>query len=252
MEKVFSGRVWLMRRDIDTDIIIPTQYLGLPMAEMCRHVFEPLYPGLAEQIQPGDIIVAGPNFGCGSSREMAPEAMKTAGIRCVIAPSFARIFFRNSYNNGMLLLENDELYQHVQNGDTVTVDLERLCVVFGDKEFRIPQIPDNLLEIVENGGLVQTCEKENRLAAEGKLPEKKPLPPAPEYTGEHTLAEKILMRNTHSASLRPGDIVMAGPTACSCWTSTPAPSIRSSRAWAIRSWPPRRRTASSTTTRCPA
>ena len=211
MEKVFSGRVWLMRRDIDTDIIIPTQYLGLPMAEMCRHVFEPLYPGLAEQIQPGDIIVAGPNFGCGSSREMAPEAMKTAGIRCVIAPSFARIFFRNSYNNGMLLLENDELYQHVRNGDTVTVDLERLCVVFGDKEFRIPQIPDNLLEIVENGGLVQTCEKENRLAAEGKLPEKKPLPPAPEYTGEHTLAEKILMRNTHSASLRPGDIVMARP-----------------------------------------
>ena len=172
MEKVFSGRVWRMRRDIDTDIIIPTQYLGMPMAEMCRHVFEPLYPGLAEQIQPGDIIVAGPNFGCGSSREMAPEAMKTAGIRCVIAPSFARIFFRNSYNNGMLLLENDELYQHVQNGDTVTVDLERLCVVFGDREFRIPQIPDNLLEIVENGGLVQTCEKENRLAAEGKLPER--------------------------------------------------------------------------------
>ena len=125
-------------------------------------------------------------------------------------------------------------------------------MVFGDKEFRIPQIPDNLLEIVENGGLVQTCEKENRLAAEGKLPEKKPLPPAPEYTGEHTLAEKILMRNTHSASLRPGDIVMARPTACSCWTSTPAPSIRSSRAWATRSWPTRRRTASSTTTRCPA
>ena len=109
MEKRFSGRVWLMRKDIDTDIIAPTQILGLPMEEMIKHIFEPLYPDLAAQIQQGDIIVAGPNFGCGSSREMAPEAMKVAGIRCVIAPSFARIFFRNSYNNGMLLLENDEL-----------------------------------------------------------------------------------------------------------------------------------------------
>ena len=96
MEKVFSGRVWTMRRDIDTDIIIPTQYLGLPMPEMCKHVFEPPVPRARRPAQAGDIIVAGPNFGCGSSREMAPEAMKNAGIRCVIAPSFARIFFRNS------------------------------------------------------------------------------------------------------------------------------------------------------------
>ncbi len=211
MEKVFSGRVWTMRRDIDTDIIIPTQYLGLPMPEMCKHVFEPLYPELAARLKQGDIIVAGPNFGCGSSREMAPEAMKNAGIRCVIAPSFARIFFRNSFNNGMLLLENDELYKHVKDGETVTVDLERLCVVHNGTDYPIPKIPDNLLEIVENGGLVQTCEKENRLASEGRLPERAELPPEPEYVGEHTLAEKILMRNTHSASLRPGDIVMARP-----------------------------------------
>lgn len=212
MEKVFSGRVWLMRKDIDTDIIMPTQYLGLPMNEMVKYIFEPLYPDLAAQVQPGDIIVAGPNFGCGSSREMAPEAMKTAGIRCVIAPSFARIFFRNSFNNGMLLLENDELYQHVQNGDTVTVNLEKMCVIWEDKEFPIPRIPENLLEIVENGGLVKTCEKENRMEAEGMLPRRQPMAEEPAYTGEHTLAEKILMRNTHSASLRPGDIVMAQPT----------------------------------------
>lgn len=210
MIKKFSGRIWLMRKDIDTDIIMPTQYLGLPMEEMVKHVFEPLYPELAGQIQPGDIIVAGPNFGCGSSREMAPEAMKTAGIRCVIAPSFARIFFRNSYNNGMLLLENDELYKHVKDGDTVTVDLERLCLIWNGQEFPIPKIPDNLLEIVENGGLVKTCEKENR---EGIRPGGlEPLSPEPEYTGEHSLAEKILMHNTHSASLKPGDIVMARPT----------------------------------------
>ena len=210
MIKKFSGRVWLMRKDIDTDIIMPTQYLGLPMDEMVKHVFEPLYPELAGQIREGDIIVAGPNFGCGSSREMAPEAMKTAGIRCVIAPSFARIFFRNSYNNGMLLLENDQLYKHVKNGDTVSVDLEKLCVTCNGKEFSIPKIPDNLLNIVENGGLVKTCEKEIR---EGIKPGGlEALPEEPEYTESHTLAEKILMRNTHSADLKPGDIVMARPT----------------------------------------
>lgn len=211
MEKVFSSRIWLMRRDIDTDIIIPTQYLGLPMEEMKKYVFEPLYPDLAAKLQPGDIIVAGPNFGCGSSREMAPEVMKTAGIRCVIAPSFARIFFRNAINNGMLLLENDELYKHVKDGDTVTVDLENLCVVHEGQRYPIPQIPENLLEIIENGGLVKTCELENRRLREGTLKPRAGLPPEPVYTGEHTLAEKILMHNTHSASLRPGDIVMARP-----------------------------------------
>lgn len=211
MKKVFSGRVWLMRRDIDTDIIIPTQYLGLPMEEMKRCVFEPLYPDLAARLQEGDIIVAGPNFGCGSSREMAPEVMKTAGITCVIAPSFARIFFRNAINNGILLLENDELYRHVQNGDTVTVDLEKMCVGWNKQEFSIPQIPENLLHIIEHGGLVKTCKAENRMLQEGTLKPRAPIPPEPAYTGEHTLAEKILMRNTHAASLRPGDIVMAQP-----------------------------------------
>lgn len=212
MNKVFSGRVWLMRNDIDTDIIMPTQYLGLPMEEMIKYVFEPLYPDLASQLQQGDIIVAGPNFGCGSSREMAPEAMKNAGINCVIAPSFARIFFRNSINNGMLLLENDELYKHVKNGDTVTVNLERMCVIHEGTEYAIPRIPDNLLKIIEAGGLVKTCELENKLEKEGKLPARESLPPEPQYVGDHTLAEKILMHNTHTASLRPGDIVMAQPT----------------------------------------
>lgn len=212
MNKRFSGRVWLMRKDIDTDIIAPTQYLGLPMEELIKYIFEPLYPDLAAQIQQGDIIVAGPNFGCGSSREMAPEAMKVAGIRCVIAPSFARIFFRNSFNNGMLLLENDELYKHVQNGDTVTVDLDKLCVEWNRQEFPIPKIPDNLLQIVENGGLVKTCELENEKKARGEAVDAAPLPPEPVYEENHTLAEKILMRNTHAASLHPGDLIVARPT----------------------------------------
>lgn len=211
MEKKFSGRVWLMRKDIDTDIIAPTQYLGLPMDQLIQHLFEPLYPQLASQIQQGDIIVAGPNFGCGSSREMAPEAMKIAGIRCVIAPSFARIFFRNSFNNGMLLLENDELYKYVKNGDTVTVDLENMLVTWNGQDFSLPSIPDNLLEIVENGGLVKTCEMENRQKQSEQAKVQAAAPKESKYQSGHTLAEKILMRNTHTASLRPGDIVMAKP-----------------------------------------
>ena len=104
MEK-FTGKVWVLGDDIDTDIIIPTEYLALPTVEdMKQYGFSPLRPELASQIKEGDIIVAGKNFGCGSSREQAPEIIKALKIKCVIAKSFARIFFRNSINNGLLLI----------------------------------------------------------------------------------------------------------------------------------------------------
>ena len=93
----FTGRVWVLGDDIDTDIIIPTEYLALKtIDDMKQYGFSPLRPELAGQIQKGDIIVAGKNFGCGSSREQAPEIIKAMGVQCVIAKSFARIFFRNS------------------------------------------------------------------------------------------------------------------------------------------------------------
>ena len=99
----FTGKVWVLGDDIDTDIIIPTEYLALKtIDDMKQYGFSPLRPELAAQIKPGDIIVAGKNFGCGSSREQAPEIIKALGIQCVIAKSFARIFFRNSINNGLL------------------------------------------------------------------------------------------------------------------------------------------------------
>ena len=99
MEK-FTGKVWVLDDDIDTDIIIPTEYLALKtIDDMKQYGFSPLRPELAGQIQKGDIIVAGKNFGCGSSREQAPEIIKALEIQCVIAKSFARIFFRNSINN---------------------------------------------------------------------------------------------------------------------------------------------------------
>lgn len=103
----FTGKVWVLGDDIDTDIIIPTEYLALKTVDdMKKYAFSPLRPELAGQIGDGDIIVAGKNFGCGSSREQAPEIIKHLNIRCVIAKSFARIFFRNSINNGLLLPEN--------------------------------------------------------------------------------------------------------------------------------------------------
>ena len=118
----FTGKVWLLGDDIDTDIIIPTEYLALPSVEdMKKYAFSPLRPELAGQIEEGDIIVAGKNFGCGSSREQAPEIIKQLGVRCVIAKSFARIFFRNAINNGLLLIENKDLRDDLTEGDRKSV-----------------------------------------------------------------------------------------------------------------------------------
>ena len=118
----YTGKVWVLGDDIDTDIIIPTEYLALKTIEdMKQYGFSPLRPELAGQIKPGDIIVAGKNFGCGSSREQAPEVIKALGIPCIIAKSFARIFYRNALNNGLLLLEQPELHDVVKEGDTITV-----------------------------------------------------------------------------------------------------------------------------------
>ena len=116
----FKGKVWVLGDDIDTDIIIPTEYLALPTVEdMKQYGFSPLRPELAGQIGEGDIIVAGSNFGCGSSREQAPEIIKALKVKCVIAKSFARIFFRNSINNGLLLIENDKIQDIVKEGDVL-------------------------------------------------------------------------------------------------------------------------------------
>ena len=107
----FTGKVWVLGDDIDTDIIIPTEYLALKtIDDMKQYGFSPLRPELAGQIQKGDIIVAGKNFGCGSSREQAPGVLKALGVKAVIAKSFARIFFRNSINNGLLLIEQPDLH----------------------------------------------------------------------------------------------------------------------------------------------
>lgn len=160
MEK-FSGKVWVLGDDIDTDIIIPTEYLALKTVDdMKKYAFSPLRPELASQIGDGDIIVAGKNFGCGSSREQAPEIIKHLNVKCVIAKSFARIFFRNSINNGLLLIENPDLHDDIKEGDIIEVTLNEK-ITYNGKDYEIHSLPDNLMDIINAGGLVKAMQKRN-------------------------------------------------------------------------------------------
>lgn len=154
--RALEGRVWKFGDDIDTDIIIPTQHLSYASwEEVKRHMFEPLRPELAQEIREGDILVAGSNFGCGSSREQAAEVIATSGIRCIIAKSFARIFFRNAINNGVLLIECPALPDHVREGDTLKVIIND-CILHQGKRYPIPRMPENLYRLILAGGLVKS------------------------------------------------------------------------------------------------
>ena len=161
--EAFTGKVWVLGDDIDTDIIIPTEYLALKtIDDMKQYSFSPLRPELAGLIEKGDIIVAGKNFGCGSSREQAPEIIKALGISCVIAKSFARIFFRNSINNGLLLIEQPDLHDDIKEGDTITVKMNE-HVDYNGKTYPIAALPENLMDIIQAGGLVKAMRKRNGL-----------------------------------------------------------------------------------------
>lgn len=163
MNEKFTAKVWVLGDDIDTDIIIPTEYLALKTVEdMKPYAFSPLRPELAAQIAPGDIIIAGKNFGCGSSREQAPEIIKALGVKCVVAKSFARIFFRNAINNGLLLIENPDLYDAVSEGDEVEVRVNE-GITHKGTTYPIASLPQNLVEIIEAGGLVKAMRRRNGL-----------------------------------------------------------------------------------------
>ncbi len=164
MSNTFTAKIWVLGDDIDTDIILPTEYLALKSVEdMKPYAFSPLRPELAGLIQPGDMIVAGKNFGCGSSREQAPEVVKALGISCVVAKSYARIFFRNAINNGLLLIENADLYDAVTEGDLATVTPGKQ-IEYNGRIFEIASLPDNLMEILNAGGLVKAMRKRNGLS----------------------------------------------------------------------------------------
>ena len=162
----FRAKVRKLRDDIDTDIIIPTEYLAFEtIDEMKLFAFSPLRPDLAAKISVGDVIVAGNNFGCGSSREQAPEVIKALGIKAIIANSFARIFFRNAINNGLMLIECPGLSESVEEGDEITVRVGK-DIVFGEKSFPTAELPADLLAIIDAGGLVKAMRRKNGLDQE--------------------------------------------------------------------------------------
>ncbi len=152
-----SGRVFKFGDDINTDVIIPARYLNTTdPKELASHCMEGARPGFVNEVSPGDIVVAGKNFGCGSSREHAPVALKAAGISCIIAKSFARIFFRNSFNTGLPLLESAEASEKIEEGDNVEVDMSSGIIRNKTKneEYRAQPIPGFMRELIETGGLI--------------------------------------------------------------------------------------------------
>lgn len=153
----FEGKVFRYGRDIDTDVIIPARYLNTSdPQELAKHCMEDLDQTFVERVQPGDIIVADENFGCGSSREHAPISIKAAGVDAVIAKSFARIFYRNAINTGLAIMECPEAVDAINDGDTVKVDTETGTIVdeTTGQTFQAQPFPPFIAEIISSGGLV--------------------------------------------------------------------------------------------------
>lgn len=155
---VFTGNAIKYGDNIDTDVIIPARYLNtFDPKELASHCMEDVDPDFINKRKPGDIMVAGYNFGCGSSREHAPIAIKAAGISCVIASTFARIFFRNAINIGLPILECKEAAQDIENGDQVRVDLTSGTIenITKGKVYTAAPFPEFMQQIIANGGLVE-------------------------------------------------------------------------------------------------
>ncbi len=155
-----KGRVWKFGDNIDTDIIIPAQYLALTdPKKLGEHCMEPLMPMFHQQVKPGDIIVSGYNFGCGSSREHAPIALSALGIPIVIAKTFARIFYRNAFNKGLALLEAD-ITEHVETGEEIEIDISTGLIKCRSVEIQAKSIPPFMVELINAGGLINHLKKQ--------------------------------------------------------------------------------------------
>jgi len=154
---MMKGQVWKFGNDVDTDQIIPSQYLLLPtVEEMKQYTFEPLDKEFATKIAKGDIIVAGDNFGSGSSREQAPLVLKALGVSAVVAKSFARIFFRNAINIGLPVVICKDIYDSVDNQDTLEIDVQQGNIrnLKTDEIFISTKLPAHVMNILEAGGLI--------------------------------------------------------------------------------------------------
>ncbi len=157
---IIEGRVWKFGDDVNTDYIISGRYKfkTLDMKELAKHVFEDIRPDFAKKVREGDIIVAGRNFGCGSSREQAPLAIKYSGVSAVIAKSFARIFYRNSINIGLFVFECENI-DGIEEKDVVRIDVGKGYIICKEKSFKIKPMPKFMLEILKEGGIVSYIKK---------------------------------------------------------------------------------------------
>ncbi|MBL0708230.1 MAG: 3-isopropylmalate dehydratase small subunit [Sulfurimonas sp.] len=157
-----EGKVWTFGKDIDTDLIIAARYLNTSVPEeLAKHVMEDSDPEFVKKMSEGDIIVAGENFGCGSSREHAPIALKAAGIAAIIAPTFARIFYRNAFNMGLPIFELDKSSE-ISEGDVVEVNMDVGTVTnkTTDKTYSFSPIPEFMQELIDAGGLMNFAKNE--------------------------------------------------------------------------------------------
>ncbi len=166
-----TGRVWKYGDNVNTDVIYPGRYTYqiLKPEEMAKHALEDLDPEFAARVRPGDVIVAGKNFGCGSSREQAAACLKYAGVQAVIARSFARIYFRNAINLGLAVLQSDEACDALEKGDTVDIDFAAGEIRSERGTFRFLPLPESVLGVLKAGGLLEYT-KEKLSSAEAARP----------------------------------------------------------------------------------
>jgi 3-isopropylmalate/(R)-2-methylmalate dehydratase small subunit len=163
--EIIQGQVWKYGDDVNTDVIFPGKYTYTVQEpeEMAAHALEDLDPTFRDLVRAGDIIVAGKNWGCGSSREQAVICLKQIGIEAIIAESFARIYYRNCINNALLAIECPQVVALVESGDLVQIDLEESKIITGDETVGFSPLPPSVQEIFKHGGLVEYTK--NRLKA---------------------------------------------------------------------------------------
>ena len=155
------GKIFRFHHDVDTDQIIASQYLLYPtIDEMKDHAFESLDPDFPRKVRPGDFVVAGENFGCGSSREQAPSVLKALGVKAVVAKSFARIFYRNAINIGLPVIVCRDLYEAVEDGQDMELDMEAGTISCEGNTYGCTRLPEKMQEILNQGGLIASLNRD--------------------------------------------------------------------------------------------
>jgi 3-isopropylmalate dehydratase small subunit len=166
---LLRGKVWKFGNDIDTDAIIPARYLNTSdPKELAKHLMEDADKEFPGKVKPGDILVAGKNFGCGSSREHAPIAIKAAGIQAVIAKNFARIFYRNAFNIGLPIFESADASENIKEMDEVEIDADKGIIrnLTTNDTYRANPIPPFMQELIDAGGLIEWTKRKIKVASE--------------------------------------------------------------------------------------